>query len=576
MTNEEELSLSEFVRLPDTVDFQVLNTLRFRTYAAQRPYLRIGTELANNYVVIYTNERYISEVLDDLGGDFLRFFPKIMSPVDARANEAAGITRVLDQPFLDLTGRGVIIGVVDTGIDFTQDAFIREDGSTKILALWDQTLDPPNEDIDIDERYSDIYYGRVFSEQTINDALSSTDPFGFVPSTDEDGHGTFLASVAAGVRNGELTGAAPEADIVAVKLRRARDFYIRRALLSQDDPNLYESSDFLLGVKFVLDEARRRDMPAVICIGMGSNFSAHDGNTLFEDYISFVSERPGYAFVTAAGNESNTRRHTQGRIARTGASETVSLRVGEQGTSFSLVIFGPAFDRISIGVTSPTGETIPRIPFRSGLDLTNRLLLEETTVHISYYRDENNNIVVGLERATAGIWNITLFGDNIVDGSYWAWLPIGGQVSDSVEFLRPIPESTVVFPATAMRSITCGAYNVDDGSLYVSSSWGPTRLPRMSPDFVAPGVRIAGVYPTGRGTMTGTSAAAAVTSGAAALLLEWCIVQGNIPSASGDVIRSLLISGCRREQSTVYPNVQWGYGTLDLYGTFRSLRETEM
>ena len=563
--NEDDMPLEEFVKLPTTVDFQVINTRRFREYIQDKPYIRVGTQLENNYAVVYANEKYIQKLLVDLGSDFLSFYPKIMSPLDIQSNEASGISQVLNQPFLDLTGYGVIIGIVDTGIDYTDKVFQFEDGTSKILSIWDQSIDG--------ERSDGLYFGSTYSQEQINEAIQSDSPFRIVPSTDEDGHGTFLASVAAGNHSGEYIGAAPNANIIAVKLKRARDYYINRYLLSYDNPNLYESSDYLLGIKYIIDKAVEFKMPAVICIGMGSNSSAHDGNTLFEDYISFVSQRAGYAFITAAGNESNAKHHTQGKISN-GSVENISIRVGEQGASFSVVIFGPAFDKVSLGVISPTGETIPRTPFKSGLEYSEKLVFEDTTVYIKYFKDINNNLIVGFRNATAGIWDIKIFGDNIIDGKYWAWLPITGQVSDSVEFLKPVPEYTIVYPATAVRSITCGAYNSSDGSLSVSSSWGPTRVPQISPDFAAPGVNIKGIFPTGYGTMTGTSAAAAVTAGAAALLMEWGIIKNNMPTINGDLIKNLFISGCVRDENITYPNNKWGYGRLNLYNTFASVRET--
>ncbi len=568
MEEEDRLPLEEYVKLPTTVDFQVINTPRFQAYAKDKPYLHFGTELANNYIIVYTNEKYIQGLLIDLGSDFLSFYPKILSPLDSIGNDRSGITQVLNQPFLNLSGRGVIVGIVDTGIDYTKDIFRFEDGSSKILNIWDQTMDGP--------RSNDLYFGADFDNAAINQALESDNPQSIVPQIDEDGHGTFLASVAAANESGNYIGAAPKAEIIAVKLRRARNFYIRRYLLSPDNPNLYESSDFLLGIKYILDRAIAYNKPVVICIGMGSNTSAHDGNTLFEDYISFVSQRAGIAFVTAAGNEANAAHHTQGKLRTGNTVDTISIKVGKQGASFSVIIFGPAFDKLSIGVVSPTGEVIPRMPFKSGLEYAEKLVMEETRVHIRYFKDINNNIIVGLERATEGIWDIRIFGDSVIDGSYFAWLPITGQVCDEVEFLKPIPEYTIVYPAAAMRSITCGAYNAEDGSLSVSSSWGPTRMPRIAPDFVATGVGVRGIYPTGFGTMTGTSAAAAITTGAAALLMEWGIVQNNMPTINGDLIKNLLIGGCTRDEGILYPNNKWGYGKLNLYNTFIYLRETAL
>ena len=215
------------------------------------------------------------------------------------------------------------------------------------------------------------------------------------------------------------------------------------------------------------------------------------------------------------------------------------------------------------------------MPFRSGLAFSADLVLEDARVCIYYYRGSSSTIFVGIDGATEGVWDVTVYGDGIVSGVYHAWLPVSGQVSESVEFLRPTPEYTVTYPATALRAVTVGAYDDADGGLFARSSWGPTRLPRMAPDLVAPGVGIRGAYPFGYGTMTGTSCAAAVTAGAAALLMEWGIVRGNLPQINGDMIRSMLIGGARRREGISYPNVRWGYGELDLYGAFEALRETK-
>ena len=198
-------------------------------------------------------------------------------------------------------------------------------------------------------------------------------------------------------------------------------------------------------------------------------------------------------------------------------------------------------------------------------------ILEKTSIILRYSASDNNTIWVGLENATEGIWEITLYGDSIVSGNYQAWLPISGQVDSSVEFLRPVSEYTIVYPATAIKTMTCGAYNSFDGSLLIASSWGPTRLGKPAPDFVAPGVQVGGIYPEGVGTMTGTSVSAAVTAGAGALMLEWGILNQNMANMNGEVIKNLFIGGASRDSNMIYPNDKWGYGKLDLYGTFEYL-----
>lgn len=564
--DELNLPLSEFVKLPTTVDFQFLNTERFKIFARSHPYIRLGTEFEDGYIVGYINQAYVTQLLSDLGGDFLYFLPRIMSPTDSHSNDASGITQVLNQPFLNLSGRGVIIGIVDTGIDYRKDAFKFEDGSTKILGIWDQTVDGKRQD--------DLYFGSTYTSDDINNANRSSDPYSIVPSVDEDGHGTFLASVAASNEPGEYIGAAPKAYLLIVKLKKASQYLIDRYLITNDNPNLYESTDYMLGMKYILDASKKFNMPIVMCIGMGTNDGAHDGNSLIEEYISFVSQRVGYAFVTAVGNEANAKHHTQGRIPATRATDQISIKVGEQGASFTVIIHSPGYDKISAGVTSPTGEAVSRVSFQSGLEFSNQLVLENTRITLRYFRDNNNNVIVSFKNATQGIWNIILYGDLIINGEYWAWLPITGQISPTVEFLRPTPEYTIVIPSTALRAIKCGAYNSKDQSLLVSSSWGPTRLLRIAPDFVAPGVDVKGIYPTGYGTMTGTSVAAAITAGIAALLFEWGIVNGNKPAMDSDLIRSYLISGCQRERNLAYPNIQWGFGKVNLYGTFEVIKES--
>ena len=241
--DELNLPLSEFVKLPTTVDFQFLNTERFKIFARSHPYIRLGTEFEDGYIVGYINQAYVTQLLNDLGGDFLYFLPRIMSPTDSQGNDASGITQVLNQPFLNLSGRGVIIGIVDTGIDYRKDAFKFEDGSTKILGIWDQTVDGKRQD--------DLYFGSTYTSDDINNANRSSDPYSIVPSVDEDGHGTFLASVAASNEPGEYIGAAPKAYLLIVKLKKASQYLIDRYLVTNDNPNLYESTDYMLGMKTI-------------------------------------------------------------------------------------------------------------------------------------------------------------------------------------------------------------------------------------------------------------------------------------------------------------------------------------
>lgn len=564
----EEMTLADFVAREETVAFNALLSPSFRHFVEERPYLKLGQELASGYVPVYTDKKEIPDLFKALGSDYTGFYPQILSPLAVDVNSSAGITEVLEHPYLKLSGKGVLVGIIDTGIDYTKDAFCWEDGKTKIERIWDQSLEG--------SRGEELYYGAEYFREDIDRALESQNPFEIVPTRDEDGHGTFLAATAAGRGKVYGLGSAPEADLVVVKLRRAHPYYIDKFLLPKEEKNLFESSDVLLACWYIFRVSQLVNKPVVICLGLGSNSTGHDGNSALEEYISIMCQRIGVAVVTAGGNESNARHHTQGSLSGAGARDVISLRVGENMASFTMGIYGAPFDRISVGIASPTGEVISPIPFKVGLELAEELTIDKTKVSVGYYKDVNTVIILGFDEAKEGIWEISLYGDRIVSGAYDAWLPMTGQVSDYVEFMKPVPDTTVVYPATSLRSITCGAYSSYNNTLYVSSSWGPTRLPRIAPDLVAPGVEVRGVFPWGYGTMTGSSVSAAITAGAVALLLEWGLVQRNMLSMDGDMVRLLLIAGLSRDEGMIYPNTRWGYGKLNLFGTFFSMKESSI
>ncbi len=562
---EEELSLEEFVKLPTTLTFNAINTIRFRRFVEENPYIRVGTELGTGYVPFYINENNVERILDEFRKNWL-LTPAILSGTDIKANNAAGITPILNQPYLDISGNGVIIGIIDSGIDYTKEVFQYADGTSKIVSIWDQTLEG--------DKREGLYFGAEYTNAQINEALASPTPYDIVPTRDVLGHGTFLSSVAAGSKTENYIGAAPDAKLVVVKLRRISEYFIERFLVEPNKPDLYHNADVMLGMDYVVKVANEQNAPVVICLGLGSNDTGHDGYTQFEEYINFLAQRPGYSVVTSAGNESNAKHHTQGKLEETGAVERIGISVGQQRASFQVNLFGEAPDKITVAVVSPTGDMISRVPFKVGDMVIEQLLFEQTTIYITYYQEVSTLITIGFENAVEGIWEIIVYGDSILNGEYHAWLPITGQVSPNVVFTDPVPEYTTVYPANSLRAIITGSYNSEDGSLAASSSWGPTRLPRMAPDLVAPGVNIRGVYPTGFGTMSGTSVAAAVTAGAVALLLQWGIVEENMPAMDSDVIRLMLIAGCDRDKDMEYPNNQWGYGSLNLYQTFLGLRDS--
>ncbi len=565
-SDNSQMSLYEFINLPDTVSFYYWYTPIFQKFLSERPYIRLGQIFPNELAILYTSQDKMEEIFKDLGSDFLNIYPEIYGLTGRESLEAAGILKIQQQPYLNLTGRGTVIGIIDTGIDYTQPIFRYEDGTSKIKYIWDQTISTKKND-------DDANFGTVYTQEQINQALSSDNPYSIVPHKDTVGHGTFLASIAAGREVEDFVGAAPDAELIVVKLKKASPYYLEKFLVPPEQENAFDSIDIMLGITFIINKCQPFQIPSVICLGLGTNFGGHNGQNRLENYINFLSNAIGIAVCVGAGNESNARHHTEGIVKQTGDVVPIEIRVGETAKNFSVYIWYPGWDKISFSLKSPTGEVINRIPFQVGTSYQKKLVFEGSTVTILYHQNESRFAVIQVTQAVPGTWEINLHGDVVISGLFHAWLPMTGFISPDVEFTSPTPNYTVVIPSTSQGSLSAGAYNDKDNSLYINSSWGPTVNSKISPDFVAPGVNVSGIYPFGGGTMTGTSVASAITAGASALMFEWALVEQNAPVMTGNRLRTVLIRGSIRESSRKYPNPQWGYGKLNLAQTFNLFRE---
>ncbi len=496
-------------------------------------------------------------------------FPSLYTLQENADLEASNIIRIQEQPILQLRGEGVIMGVVDTGIDYTNHCFRNPDGTTRILEIWDQTLQtgPTPEGIG---------YGTVFTQENINRALESADPYELVPTQDELGHGTQIASIAAGSRDetSGWTGAAPLSDIAVVKLKPAKS-YLKQYFAVKPDAIAFQENDIMLAVRYLHELALRVKKPLVICMSIGSNMGGHEGDSPLSAYLNTVSSRVGRCVVTAAGNEANQGHHFYGMLKDNQEFENVELRVAENEYGLMMELWGSTPDVLSVSITSPTGEEIPRISSKSGNQRFD-FVFERSVVYVDFQplaaRSGDQLIVIRMFTPAPGIWRLRVYGTNVITGCFNIWLPVTGFLSEGTQFLNSNPDITLTAPANSEVPITVGAYKTEDNSIYINSGRGFTRRGRIKPDITAPGVEIRAYAPGDRmSTMTGTSASAAVTAGAAALMMEWGVVRGNQPTMTTLEIKQLFIRGARRMDSNLYPNRSWGYGMLDLYASFVAL-----
>lgn len=565
--NSEELI--DFVNNPNTTDFIVQTNEYYLNELQNVPFVKLTQTLADSFILGYVSNDDVPRLADLLGTNYYSSLPYVLGLLDTSALESSGITQVQEQELLGLRGQGVLIGIIDTGIDYTNPAFRYEDGTTRIVSIYDQSR--------IGKAPDGFFIGTEYTREQIDEALESDFPYEIVPQRDEVGHGTFLASLAAGRGSGDFKGAAPDCELVVVKLKTARPYVRRNYLVPDDNENVYESSAVMLGIEYIIKKAKELGRPVAICLGVGTNSGSHDGNTLLEQYIGLIANITGVCICAAAGNESQERHHARTAVPPSGEPVSLEINAGQNQSGIYVSLLSSASDRISVSLRSPTGEIVGRIPAQGGTSYTTRLLLERSRVTIEYYFplsiSSGQATIIKIENATRGIWTINLYGDIILDGTVDAYLPLSSIGYSDVEFTSPDPNYTIVVPGTASSVITCGAYNDVNNTLFINSSWGPTRLPMTSPDLVAPGVNVLGQYPGGEGIMSGTSVSAAITTGACALMLQWGIVDGNAPSLDTFQIKGYLIRGCQRDTSSNYPNLQTGYGRLDLYNSFNLMRE---
>ena len=554
---------------PDIVDFIIRKGSYYERYILEHPGIINTYTTFDVYIICYAKISDYEEMIKYMGSDFINGVPTVLGLSDRANLEVAGIIQVQQQPYLNLSGRDVIIGFVDTGIDYTQKVFQYEDGTSKISYIYDQSIPgtPP----------SGFPMGTEYTNEQINSALASDNPFEIVPHRDVAGHGTFLASVAAGRAYEDFIGAAPDSEIIMVKLKKAYPFYLDRFCVPDEQENAFEATDVMLGLNYIFQKAVELNKPVVICLGLSSSYDSHDGFSPLEESLFFISNIPGFCICTSIGNEAAAKHHFTGNFSRDRTPENIDIKVGPNAGDIFIVITNRISDKVSVSVRSPAGELVGRVQAKAGITITAKLVLEPTTVTVSYYYPIEGSgdqvTIVRILNASQGIWTITVYGDIIINGTINAWLPITGFVSPTVEFSASNPYGTMTYPSTGLGPIHCGGYNSIRNSLYTNSSWGPSRLASEMPDFVAPGFQVGGFYPTGYGIMNGTSPAAAITAGACALMLQWGIINGNDLGFSTPSIKAYLIRGCTRTETMEYPNDKWGFGSLDLLRTFFFMRE---
>ena len=507
----------------------------------------------------------------EVTGTSYNSIPKCYTYMDMEAAGASGITRLHDHPYLKLRGKGTAVAVIDSGIDY-QNAVFRNAGGSRIAYLWDQSLEDGT-----DIAGTEVPYGRLFRKNDIDQALAFEDPFSVVPSRDTNGHGTALAGIAAGnmVPGENFTGAAPEATLIIIKVKPAKQ-YLRNFYLYPPDAEVFQENDVMMAIAYAISWAKKLEMPLSICLGIGSSQGAHLGTNALSQYVDYVANFSQVSVSVAAGNEGNTRNHSTGIFSQEREQIVTELRVAEREQGFTMEFWGEPPEIYGLSIQSPTGEILEVSSSIGSRTQELSFVFVETKVYVNYILIERQTgyslVYIRFFHPASGIWKIFTQARNRQNVQFHMWLPVEGLISQDTYFLEPSPYTTVTAPGDARNSITATAYQHRDGSIYIAAGRGYTPDGMITPHLAAPGVNVkVPLVRGGFGTRSGTSISAAQNAGIAALLFEWAIIRDNQPFFTGSSVKYYLQRGARREENMQYPNPEWGYGKVDLYHTFELL-----
>jgi len=434
-------------------------------------------------------------------------------------------------------------------------------------------------------------YGTEYTTEDINRAIASGDPWNIVPSRDTNGHGTFIAGVACGSRIEEknFSGVAPLTTICMVKCKEAKKALKEFYGINTDEP-VYSETDIMIAIDYLRKKAIEISKPLVICFGMGTNSGGHTNGGILGNVLREIGDYRGVAVVTSCGNEANTSRHYRSGMLATGEDVEVEIRSGSH-YGFTLELWSEAPQIVSVGIISPSNEYSGKTVARHGEKRTVNFIFEDTTVNIEYsllsYESGDECIQMRFKNPSEGIWKIRVFNETKGNASFNMWLPIKDFLPETTYFLSADPDITLCDPSNNTGLISVAYYDSLNDSIAVNSGRGFTRNGNIKPDFAAPGINIYGplprlgnIYPANEeqrdittmyGYQSGSSIAAAITAGVAAMLLEWGVIRGNDYSMDTVAVQKYLIRGADSNGVTE-PNRLWGNGKLNIYDVFERLR----
>ncbi len=550
------MTCEEMIYSNDYLDFiiEFEQQLSYANYC----YQRINDSLGIGYVL---RQEEIPYEISKFGYSYV---PKVYTTTQNEFNEInyeeAGITNVWREPY-NLSGTGVVVGFVDTGIDYMNPVFRNADGTTRIRAIWDQTErsgSPPE----------NFLYGSLYTREDINRAINSDNPYDIVPVRDEDRHGSRIASVVAGspLENG-FRGVAYNAEIVVVKLKPAKQ-YLKEYYQVAEDVACYSETDVLTALAFLDSFAIPLVRPLVTCFALGTNLGAHCGKSVLSNYINLLTEKKSRVIVVGTGNEGDKQHHKEGLISFDKKEDIVEINVADS-QGFVAEFWGKSPYVYTFNIRTPQGEEIPFISPRDKGVNEYRFVKSDSVVYVDNLLVEGDTgaqvVFLRIINPSNGIWQMKVRNSTErLGGGYNMYLPMEQMLKGNVVFLEPEVLSTIVEPGYASNAMCVTPYNAINNSILTYSGRGFGNCGGIKPEVAAPGVDVYTAYGIGEGS----SYATAIAAGGVALLMQWAVIEENNMLIDARIVNNYFTRSAIRMQTMEYPNTVWGYGIYNVNSIF--------